>query len=359
MGLDFHDVELPRDRFTLSLSLRLDAPVTGVFGPSGAGKTSLLHLVAGLERPARGSIAFNGRTLADAACGVFAPPWRRRIGVVFQDARLFPHLSVRKNLLYGRSSAAAAGPSFEEVVGLLDLDKLLDSWPGKISGGEAQRVALGRALLASPELLLLDEPFSAVDATLRQQILPFLWKVRSRLNVPMLVVSHDLPDILRLTDQLLLLDHGKMVGHGPVDSLALDRQAFGVLKTSGVVNVFDLEVEGFEDEDTVALTNGAGLRLYAAFVPGLAKGRHVRASFAPEDVVLSRGEPGESSARNVLPGRVAATLENSAQSLCQVDLGGAKLLAEVTRSSFHRLGLKPGDAVFCLFKANRVSLFAL
>jgi len=354
MILTLENLTLPRDNFTLRIDAAIRDDTTGIFGVSGAGKTSLLHLLAGLARPTAGRIEFNDRTLVDVDRKIWVPPYRRRIGIVFQDARLFPHMTVRRNLEFGRRyrHGRPARVAFAEIVELLELEKILDSRPQHISGGESQRAALARTLLSEPEMLLLDEPFSAVDVSLRQQILPFLWRVRSRLNIPMLVISHDLPDILRLTRNLLLIDQGTVIGHGPVDELAFLPQASLLVKASGLVNVFELAVAGAEDGDTLRLTAGP-LTFYVASGAGLAAGRKVKVTLAPEDVILTLTPITDTSARNLLSGRVLRVIEHPARSLCQVDLGeGITLLAEVTQSSFRRLALTPGLNVYCLFKAT-------
>lgn len=360
MALEFCGIELPRDNFTLKIDTVVNDDITGIFGHSGAGKTSLLHLISGLERPAAGRLSFNGRVLVDVANKTWVPPHKRRIGMVFQHSRLFPHMNVRKNLLFGRQFLRdkSSNNCFDEVVKLLELETLLDSNPLRISGGESQRVALGRALLCAPELLLLDEPFSAVDFALRRQILPFLWRIRAHFDIPMLVISHDLPDILQLTDKLILLGHGRLTGHGSLRDLVSDRESFGLLGNSGLVSVFDLEIRGFEDSDTMVLSVGADMpKIYSSFHSAIPVGSKVKASIAPEDVLLSLSPLNETSARNIVPGTVVEILENPGRTLCQVDIGaGSLLLAEITHSSFLRLGIKPGSRIYCLFKANAIDI---
>ena len=358
MSLVLENLELPRDNFTLRLEGEIGDDVTGVFGPSGAGKTSLMHLLAGLVRPTSGRIVFNGRTLVDVARGVWVPPHCRRIGMVFQEARLFPHLTVKGNLLFGQRYHPTGRAWFDEVVALLELEKLLSSVPGCISGGEAQRVALGRALLCGPELLLLDEPFSAVDTGLRRQILPFLWRIRAHWRIPLLVISHDLPDILQLTPHLLLIEQGRVIGHGPVAELICDERSAGLVKGSGIVSVFDLTVTGIEDGDTVVLTPPGGeFSLCAVSTPGLKPGIRVKASISPEDVLLGIAPVTGTSARNMLRGRIVRVVESPARSLCQVDLGGGHILiAELTQNSFQRLALTPGMDIHCVFKATVIDV---
>jgi molybdate transport system ATP-binding protein len=218
--LALRGLRLPLPRFMLEADVELQGRVAGLFGPSGAGKTSLLELIAGLRRPTAGTIRLEDRTLADVAARRFVPPERRRIGYVPQDGALFPHFSVRKNLLYGVKNGGGA-ERLAEIAAVLEIEPLLDRGIAGLSGGERQRVALGRALLASPALLLLDEPFAGVDHPLRGRILPVLARIRDELRVPMLYVSHEPEEILALCDEALRLDQGRIVAHGaPAEILA-------------------------------------------------------------------------------------------------------------------------------------------
>lgn len=208
------DVDLcwARGSFRLELKARVEQGVTGLFGPSGSGKSTLLSLLAGLQKPDLGRIVLEGETLVDRAARVWVPPHRRHIGLVFQDAQLFPHMSVQQNLLYGHARLAPELRRFElpEVVELLEIGHLLERKPLGLSGGERQRVALGRAILYSPRLLLLDEPLAALDERLKEQILPFLLKVRDETRIPMLYVSHSREEIRYLTGQVITLRAGRL-----------------------------------------------------------------------------------------------------------------------------------------------------
>jgi molybdate transport system ATP-binding protein len=206
------DVTFARGSFELVARTQVAGGVTGVCGPSGAGKSTLLAIVAGLLRPQRGSLRFDDEVLADAQTGVFVPPWQRHFGMVFQDGQLFPHLSVRSNLLYGFRHLDASGRRFglDAVVKLLEIGHLLGRRPALLSGGERQRVALGRALLYSPRLLLLDEPLSSLDDRLKEQILPFLKRVKEETAIPMLYVSHSRAEIDYLADRVLAMENGRL-----------------------------------------------------------------------------------------------------------------------------------------------------
>ncbi|HSW11831.1 MAG TPA: ATP-binding cassette domain-containing protein [Solimonas sp.] len=204
------DLDFRRGGFRLQAKAEVDGGVTGICGPSGSGKSTLLALIAGLLKPQRGTIRFDGETLC--APGNFVPPWQRHFGLVFQDGQLFPHLDVTANLLYGHRNLAPAARRFElpSVLELLEIGPLLKRRPAQLSGGERQRVALGRALLYSPRLLLLDEPLSSLDDRLKDQILPFLRRVKQETRLPMLYVSHAVREIEYLADRVLAIDGGQL-----------------------------------------------------------------------------------------------------------------------------------------------------
>ena len=203
------DILLVQGGFTLELSTRLDAPITALFGPSGSGKTTTLDAIAGLRTPRRGTIAVNDRVLFSSDSRSNLPPHQRHVGYMPQDVALFPHMNVRKNLLYGRHPGVS--PDLDRVVGMLEIDRLVDRRVHDLSGGERQRVALGRALMSGPSLLLLDEPLAAVDVPLRRRILPYLQRVRDDLKIPILYVSHDREEVEELADAVVHLDAGRVV----------------------------------------------------------------------------------------------------------------------------------------------------
>ena len=207
------DISWSRGRFTLTASARFSQQISGLCGASGSGKSTLLALIAGLKRPDSGSISLDGRLLVDTKTGLFVPPEKRNIGLVFQDAQLFPHMSVRENLLYGfrRRKADCRRFSLNKIVALLEVGALLDRSPRHLSGGEKQRIALGRALLFSPELLLLDEPMASLDEDRKQQILPFLLRVRDELGIPMIYVSHAMEEVRYLTSAVWRCEGGKII----------------------------------------------------------------------------------------------------------------------------------------------------
>jgi molybdate transport system ATP-binding protein len=215
------DIAKTLGEFALEASFSSEGRVTGLFGASGAGKTSLINIIAGLLKPDRGIVTLDGETLDDAAAGVHVPPYRRRIGYVFQDARLFPHLNVRQNLDYGRrmNRLPEDAAQRKRVVDLLDIGALLDRRPGKLSGGERQRVAFGRALLSKPRLLLLDEPLGALDEDRKREILPYLVRLRDEAGIPMVYVSHDAAELRQLATQIVMLKRGHITAFGGVKVL--------------------------------------------------------------------------------------------------------------------------------------------
>ncbi len=223
MAIDMLSVDVQKQLgdFKLETSFTSDGMVTGLFGNSGAGKTSIINLIAGLIAPDRGRISLDGEMLDDTSSGIHIPPHRRRIGYVFQDARLFPHLSVRQNLDYGRRMNGFAPDATAEThtVDLLDIGHLLDRRSAQLSGGERQRVALGRALLAKPKLLLLDEPLGALDDERKAEILPYFIRLRDEASVPMVLVSHDAGEMRRLATHVVMLKRGKVAAQGGIDIL--------------------------------------------------------------------------------------------------------------------------------------------
>ncbi len=327
--------------------------VTAIFGPSGCGKSTILNAVAGLLRPDAGRITLDGVTLLDTAGALFVPAERRRCGLVFQEARLFPHLSVAANLRYGlrRAPRAATGPGFEEVVALLGLGALLERRPARLSGGERQRVALGRALLMRPRLLLMDEPLAALDAPRRAEILPFLARLRAEAGLPILYVTHALDEVDALADQLVLMEAGRVLASGGLEELTARtdlplaaRRDAGVLITARL-GAHD-PARGLSRLD---FTGGALLVPLQAAPPGT----WLRLRLRARDVAIALAPPDGVSFQNILPAVVAAIRPTSSphEVFLQLMVGETPLLSRVTRDAVARLGLAPGQAVFALVKS--------
>ena len=340
-----------------ALDVAFEAPATGVtalFGPSGCGKSTILSAVAGLMRPQAGRIRRAGEALFDAAAGVFVPPERRRCGVVFQDARLFPHLSVGANLRYGlsRAPAGAAGPDFDEVVALLGLEALLGRRPGRLSGGERQRVALGRALLARPLLLLMDEPLAALDLARKTEVLPFLARLRARAGVPILYVTHALDEVDALADTLVLLEAGRVVAAGPVEALAARTDLpLAARRDAGVL--IGCVVAGHDPARGLTRLDFDGGSFLVTLRPETAAGSAGRVRVRARDVSVAIAPPDGLSVQNVLPATLAGIQAGPSphEVFVRLAVGPTILLARVTRDSVARLALRPGQPVWAVVKA--------
>ncbi len=339
-----------------ALDLAFAAPVPGVvalFGPSGGGKSSVLAAVAGLLRPQAGRVALDGATLTDTAARVFVAPERRRCGVVFQEARLFPHLSVETNLRYGlrRAPRDAAGPGFEEVVGLLGIGHLLRRRPAGLSGGERQRVALGRALLSRPRLLLMDEPLAALDAPRRAEVLPFLERLHAEARLPILYVTHALEEVDRLADTLVLIEAGRAVAAGPVEALMArtDLALLAGRRDAGVLLRCTVAAHDAARGLTRLDFPGGVLQVPLRAEPA---GATLRVRLRARDVAVGIAPPRGLSVRNILPASLAA-IEPAGphEAFLRLMLGPTALLARVTRDAVAELALAPGAAVFALVKS--------
>ncbi|MBZ0072383.1 MAG: molybdenum ABC transporter ATP-binding protein [Gammaproteobacteria bacterium] len=343
---------LRRGTFTLNVDVTLPGRgVTGLFGPSGCGKTSLLRGLSGLER-AQGHIGINGARWLDSAAGIDLPAHRRRVGYVFQDAALFTHLDVRGNLDYGRSRTPVARRRIvlEQVIDWLGLAALLTRRVPQLSGGEAQRVAMGRALLTSPDLLLLDEPLAALDQDARQAILPYLERLHRELAVPVIYVSHAQDEITRLADHLLLLDAGKVRASGPLAEL-LTRPDLPLSRAAAAAAILEGHVVAVEESFGLTWVDTSAGRIALA-VGGLAIGTALRLRIAARDVSLALRAPADTSILNCLPARVTAIVgHDPAQIMVHLQAGGAPLLARITRKSREQLGIGVGAQVHALIKS--------
>lgn len=346
------DVRKRRDAF--DLDLRVDAPAGAValFGPSGCGKSTLVDMIAGLVRPDRGRICVGDTVFFDSEQRIDEPPERRRVGYVFQDGRLFPHYTVLGNLRYGARRAPKGGRSidFERVVGLLGLEPLLVRKPARLSGGERQRVAIGRALLSQPRLLLLDEPLASLDAARRDEVLPYLERLRDELSIPMVYVSHQFEEVVRIANHVVLMHGGRCVAQGDVCAVSLRPELRALIGTEAVGAVVDgrvVDVEASSGLARVSLGDGE-IRIDD---PGLAPGQAVRLQLLARDLIVAL-EPHEGlSVRNRLAGVVVGVItETDRAALIDVDAGGVRLLARVTTAAVRELALRPGIAVWLLVK---------
>jgi molybdate transport system ATP-binding protein len=350
------DLGLRLGGFALHAAFTAPLPgVTALFGPSGCGKTTVINLLAGLLRPDEGRIVLDGDVLSDATR--FVPPERRRLGYVFQDGRLFPHLTVAGNLRYGarrnRQHGDGVTADLDMVVGLLGLGGLMDRRPHRLSGGERQRVALGRALLARPRLLLLDEPLASLDAARREEVLPYLERLRDQLRVPMVLVSHQFDEVVRLATHVVLMENGGTVGQGSLTEVATLPALRRLVGTEAVGAVLEGTVEAVDAAAGLTRVRVAGHALSLAGASASAgPGSAVRIQVLARDVILALEKPAGLSVRNALPAVVSAiTPEATGADLVELAIGDRRLLARITRSATAELELSPGQSVWALVKA--------
>jgi len=342
---------LIRPEFVLDVDLSLPSVgITGLFGSSGAGKTTLLRCVAGLEQGANGRLSVDGELWQDGG-GASRPIHERRIGYVFQEPRLFGHMDVRRNLEYGarRSPDAGAGVDFDGIVELLGLRGLLNRKPSELSGGEAQRVAIGRALLRAPRLVLMDEPLAALDRARRDEILPFLDRLHAELSLPIVYVSHNIDEICRLCDYLVVMESGKALAHGELQSV-LVRTDLPSLAGDEAGSVIQGRLAGHDAAYDITQIEFSGGSLS---VPGHfgRSGAPVRVRIRASDISLTRERPRESTILNVVDAVIEAIVEQGPMRLVRLRLGEDRLLARITHRSSDELRLREGDALLAQIKA--------
>lgn len=339
----------------LDLRIKAELPaqgITAIFGLSGAGKTSLINAVGGLTRPDSGSIVLNGRVLADVERRIFLPPEKRRIGYVFQDARLFPHYRVRGNLQYGMAQAMRA--QFDAIVALLGIEPLLSRFPITLSGGEKQRVAIGRALLTAPELLLMDEPLASLDLPRKRELMPYLERLAQDVNIPILYVSHSMDEILRLAEQVVVLDSGQVKATGALEDVWASSALRPWLPRAEQSSV--LRVRVLEHHDRYAMTALAlgDQRLWVGRLE-LPAGSALRIRVNAADVSLVQQQPTVSSIRNILPARVLECLNVEEQVEVKLGIGDHILWARITLWARDELALRPGQWLYAQVKSVSIS----
>lgn len=342
--------------FSLDVAFDAAPGVTVLFGRSGSGKTTVVNAVAGLLRPDHGRIEAAGAVLLDTEARVNLPPSRRRIGYVFQDARLFPHLTVRQNLRYGRWFAPkGAGVEEGRVIEMLGIGALLDRRPGLLSGGEKQRVALGRAILSNPRLLLMDEPLAALDEERKAEILPYLERLRDEVNLPILYVSHAPSEVARLATTVVMLESGRLRAAGPAAAVLSDPETalrFG-RREAGALIVATVTDRA---EDGLIMAETAGGPVWLS-VPAGPPGQRLRLRILARDVMLALRPPEGVSALNVLSGAVVGLIEgdDAPEVTVRIAMAGEILLARITRRSAKALGLSPGVPVYAVVKAVSIA----
>ncbi len=350
------DVQLHLQRGEFNLDAQFSTPtpgITALFGRSGAGKTTLIHLLAGLLEAGSGLIALDGEKLFDSKLQLNVPAHRRRVGCVFQDVRLFPHLNVAANLRYGlrRARAYPQRISMERIVALLDLEPLLRRHSWQLSGGERQRVALGRALLAQPRLLLLDEPLAAIDAAKRNEVLPYFERLRDELALPIVLVTHQFEDVVRLATHVVLMESGQVLAHGSLPAISLRPELGPLLGNEGLGAVIEGRVDSIDAQSGLATVNAGQSRLLVP-AEGLRAGGDLRLQLLARDLILATTTPVGLSVRNQLEG-VITNIEPEAPHnvMVSVDAGGLALLARVTTAAALDLQLRVGQHLWVLVKA--------
>ena len=345
-------LSLPRDAFRLHVDIEIPGRgITGVFGESGSGKTSLLRCVAGLEKVPQGRIEIGGEIWLDTETGLDRPVHERPFAYVFQEPRLFPHLSVRRNLDYARKRSQAPTVTLDHVVDLLSLGKLLDRPATQLSGGEARRVAIGRALLRSPSLLLLDEPLASLDARMQKELLPYLDRLQTELTMPVIYVSHSIDEITQLADQLIVMVSGEVEANGPLQEVLLrtDIDLLGGVEAGVVLSTTR---DALDDRYKLTRLGFSGGQLW---VSAHVSSERPRVRIRANDISLCRERPADTSILNIVPVIVEEiTSDGDASVLVELKAGDDHLLARITRRSLKELGITVGDSLFAQIKSVAV-----
>jgi molybdate transport system ATP-binding protein len=347
------DIKHRQGHFALDIAFETQGGLTALFGRSGSGKTSIVNIIAGLIRPDAGRVSVDGVDLVDTARGVFVPRHKRRIGYVFQEGRLFPHLTVRQNLLYGRWFAPPAGDrdgDLDRVVDLLGIAALLPRRPGRLSGGEKQRVAIGRALLASPRLLLMDEPLASLDDARKAEIYPYIERLRDQAGIPIVYVSHSVAEVARLASTVVLLADGKVAAAGLTAEIMQRSELMPPAEREEAGAVIEADVARHDHRfGLTELSSRAGTwRLTRLDTP---VGARVRLRVRARDVMLATSPPADISALNVFSGAVSDVATGDGTADIRIDCNGETLVARLTRYSAERLALAPGTQVYALIKS--------
>jgi molybdate transport system ATP-binding protein len=345
-----------RDGFTLDVAIEAaERGVLALFGRSGCGKTTLVNIVAGLLDADEARIAIGGAVIEDTLLGARTPPEKRRVGYVFQDARLFPHLDVLANLRYGerraRGTLAGNRITVDQVAPMLGLESLLQRRVHQLSGGERQRVALGRALLSQPRLLLLDEPLAALDAARREEVLPYLERLRDELSMPIVYVSHQFEEVLRMATHVVLLDHGRVAAQGALEEVSLHPELRGIVGPDSVGAVLQGTVESTDEGMGLAAVR-VGDNLLNVGLRGARVGGGIRVQLLARDIILATSQPSGLSVRSALKGTIARIVRDDADSeLVYVDIGGPMVISRVTTAAIAALSLHKGMPIWALVKA--------
>ncbi|MBP0439531.1 molybdenum ABC transporter ATP-binding protein [Tianweitania sediminis] len=347
------DVRHHAGSFGLDMCFENQDGLLALFGPSGSGKTTLVNLIAGLAKPRAGRISVDGAVLVDVKEGVFVPPHKRRVGYVFQDPRLFPHLTVLQNLRYGEwfTPSSERYASLHQVVDLLGIRHLLARRPAHLSGGEKQRVAIGRALLASPRLILMDEPLAALDDARKAEILPYIEQLRDELRVPIVYVSHSVAEVSRLASHVILMRDGQVTAQGPVETVLTHGDLLPLGEKGEAGSILHLVVQAHDHAYHLTELQSAGGNWFLPLL-NAPVGARIKIRVRARDVTLALQRPVQASALNIQEGHVASVaLHSGPDATVAVAVGGEHLHASVTRRSVDELALRPGVPVFALVKS--------
>ena len=341
------DVKLIKSFGTFNMDVEFSSNSMGITvlaGQSGSGKTTIINMISGLLTPDEGRIFINGRILFDSENKINLPIEQRRCGYIFQDGRLFPHMSVRRNLLYGRHSDHSG---LKETIRLLGIEHLLERMPGKLSGGEKQRVAIGRALLMRPQILLMDEPLASLDPERKEELLSYIDRLPEQFGIPVFYVTHSIREILRLSDKLIRLEKGRIVSSGNPEG---EYRGIGIFSGNGeYLSIFDCRIKSYDNEFGVITAEfpGGTIRILSGTSP---REPEIRAAINASDVTIALDKPENISTTNIFKGTIRNLEEtNGLRILVHCDIG-APLVAQISRASAVRLGLKPGKKVYLLVK---------
>jgi len=356
-GIKF-SFELEQEGFQLNAEAELPGMgITALFGASGSGKTTLLRCIAGLEQAEKGQLTINGESWQDSAKGLFTPPHKRALGYVFQEAALFPHLRVKANLEYGwrRTPGAERKGNLNHICDILGIGELLQRYPHQLSGGEKQRVALGRALLNSPQLLLMDEPMAALDRPRKAEIMPYLERLHAEADIPILYVTHDLEELARIADYLALIEKGHILKQGPLAEMFASID-LPIARDEGAGAIIKTQITQHDDEYHLTHLHFCGGEILVSRIER-AVGEPLNIRIHARDVSLALQPPGESSILNVVQATVMEMADQTAgRIMVRLDAGGTPLLARITHKSQARLGIETGMSVYAQIKSVAVSI---
>jgi molybdate transport system ATP-binding protein len=351
---------LLRHRFpSLQMDMAFEVPTPGVtvlFGPSGAGKSTIIAAAAGLLHPEQCRIVVDDQVLADTDSGVWLAPERRRMGLVFQDARLFPHMSVATNLRFGLRRAAAGPVRFDDVVELLGIGTLLTRRPHTLSGGERQRVAIGRALLAQPHLLLMDEPLASLDSARKGEIMPYLTRLKTALKLPILYVTHSLDEAAQLADSIVLIETGRVLGYGPLSAIAAQAD-LPLARRDDAAALLLCRVIEHDARRELSRLEGGGATLWVPLLD-VPLGTERRVRIPAREVILAGRPPESISVHNIVPGEVRRITGDTTRRsvLVEIGLADGALISRVTPDAIVRLALAPGRPVLALIKSTSIEV---